>query len=64
MGLQRVRHDWATELNWADVLVWIANLKLPPHLSPPSPAISNHKSVLYVCESVSAFVDKFIYVII
>ena len=36
------------------VLICIANPKLPPHPSPTSPAISNHESVLYVCESVSA----------
>ena len=22
MGLQSVRHDWATELNWTDLLLW------------------------------------------
>ena len=25
MGSQRVGHEWATELNWADLIVWIQN---------------------------------------
>ena len=26
MGLQRVGHDWATELNWTDILVYVLEL--------------------------------------
>ena len=29
MGLQRVRHNWVTELSWTDVVVWIFVLLLP-----------------------------------
>jgi len=28
MGLQRVRHDWATELNWTELMGWMAAILL------------------------------------
>ena len=28
MGLQRVRHDWATELNWTESFLWLSNTPL------------------------------------
>ena len=43
MGSQRVRHDWATELN----------PKLTLHHPHPQLPLGNHMPVVYACESVS-----------
>ena len=41
IGSQRVRHDWATELNWTS-----RNLRI---LWTPSPSMDTHYDLLYTC---------------
>ena len=33
MGSQRLRHDWATELNWTEVFFWPGSNELSRHIS-------------------------------
>ena len=51
MGSQRVRHDWATELNWTECIYVIATLSIHPTLLFP---LCVHKSILYICISIPA----------
>ena len=44
MGLQRVGHDWATELNWADVYWGLSLLSRSCHLDPTSFSAWPHPS--------------------
>ena len=45
MGLQRVGHDWVTELNWTECVY--VNPNRPTYPSPFPPV--NHKFVPYIC---------------
>ena len=55
MGLQRIRHDWATELNWAERIHWVGDAIQPSHpLSFPSPSafnISKHQGLFQWVDS-------------
>ena len=65
MGLQRVGHDWATELNWTE-LIWsdlaapilqmiiYVSMLLSLYISPSPPSPSVPTSDLYVCFSIPA----------
>ena len=46
MGSQRVGHDWATEMKWTELTVY---------MSVPNPLLlpGNHKFVFYICNSIS-----------
>ena len=48
MGLQRVRHDWATELNWVQCLWWIIDEAAAWHFSPSAPPSVSPK-LLQLC---------------
>ena len=55
MGLQRIRHDWATELNWAERIHWVGDAIQPSHpLSFPSLSafnISQHQGLFQWVDS-------------
>ena len=48
MRLQRVGHDWATELNWVYIYIYVS-LNLPIHPTLFSHLVSIHLFVLCVC---------------
>ena len=50
MGSQRVRHDWATELNWTKYTFQCYSFKSSlPHLLPHSPKVCSLHLCLFCC---------------
>ena len=48
MGSQRVRHDWATELNWTE-LNWTESMAIPPWMHLISSELNWTELYMYVC---------------
>ena len=46
MGLQRVRHDWATELNWTDTVL---KVKCKHLVLPTSKSLFKSIQILFIC---------------
>ena len=50
-GSQRVGHNWATELNWTELSVYMS-IPISQFITPCSFLIGNHKFVFYICDSI------------
>ena len=58
MGLQRVRHNWATELNWNALLLFLSSQLLPLELIPiPGSSLTSSESTGELCSTVPAVIS-------